>query len=180
MGIISLISGVLMGCMSSKNPQNKSIIEGKTSIHQFDFTDIYGKSRSFSEFKGKKILIVNTASKCGFSPQLEDLEKLHNQYQDKLAIIAFPSNNFGNQEPLNNSEIENFCKKNYGVSFTIAAKSNVKGKEISAVMEWLISSSNKGNILWNFEKFLLNEDGKLIKRFRSYINPLNKKITASI
>lgn len=180
MGILSIIASTISGCLSSKNPQNAALLKDKTSIHQFEFEDLEGKIISMSAYKGKKILIVNTASKCGFRYQLDDLEKLYQQYHEKLVVIAFPSSDFGNQEPLSNAEIGSFCQRNYGVSFVIAAKSHVKGKEINPIMEWLINCDKKGNIWWNFEKFLLDENGHLIRRFRSAVKPLSNKITSKI
>ena len=151
------------------------------SIHQFDYVSINGNTVSLSAYKGKKILIVNTASQCGYTPQYEDLEKLYKQYQDKLVIIGFPANNYGGQEPGTNSDINNFCKKNYGVTFPMAAKVSVKGNDMAPIFKWLTSQTNPdftGDINWNFEKFLLDENGKLIRRFRSNVNPLDTKITS--
>jgi glutathione peroxidase len=151
-----------------------------SSIHTFDFKTIDGKTMSFSDFKGKKILIVNTASKCGYTSQYEDLEALYKQYNSKLVIVGFPANNFGGQEPGSNSDINNFCKKNYGVTFIMASKVSVKGSDMDPIFQWLTSQSNPdftGDIRWNFEKFLLDENGKLIHRFRSGTNPTDKKLT---
>ncbi len=153
------------------------------TIHSFEFKTIDGKSMSFSAFKGKKILIVNTASKCGYTPQYEDLEALHKQYSSKLVIIGFPANNFGGQEPGTNSDINNFCKKNYGVTFIMASKVSVKGSDMDPLFKWLTSQENPdftGDIRWNFEKFLLDENGKLIHRFRSGTNPLDKDLTEAL
>jgi glutathione peroxidase len=151
-----------------------------SSIHTFDFKTIDGKTMSFSDFKGKKILIVNTASKCGYTSQYEDLEALYKQYNSKLVIVGFPANNFGGQEPGSNSDINNFCKKNYGVTFIMASKVSVKGSDMDPIFQWLTSQANPdftGDIRWNFEKFLLDENGKLIHRYRSGTNPTDKKLT---
>ena len=180
MGLLSLITYFISGCASSKNPENEAILKDKKSIHQFEFMGINGDTINFSDFKGKKILIVNTASECGFTKQYDDLEKLHQKYQDKLVVIGFPANNFGGQEPGSNQEIVSFCRKNFGVSFILAAKSSVKGKDINPVMEWLIKESKGGNILWNFEKFMLDENGLFINRFRSITNPMSEKITSKV
>lgn len=153
---------------------------GQSSIHEFKFETIDGEERSFSEFKGKKLLLVNTASECGFTPQYEALQKLHDSYQDKLVIIGFPANNFGGQEPGQNNEIASFCKKNYGVTFLMAAKVSVKGDDIHPIFKWLCQQENQsftGDIKWNFEKFLLDENGHLKARFRSAVKPDSKKIT---
>jgi glutathione peroxidase len=151
-----------------------------SSIHKFEFKTIDGKTMSFSTFKGKKILIVNTASKCGYTSQYEDLEALYKQYNSKLVIVGFPANNFGGQEPGSNSDINNFCKKNYGVTFIMASKVSVKGSDIDPIFQWLTTQDNPdftGDIRWNFEKFLLDENGKLIHRYRSGTNPTEKKLT---
>jgi glutathione peroxidase len=154
-----------------------------SSIHTFEFKTIDGKTMSFSSFKGKKILIVNTASKCGYTPQYEDLEKLHKQYGAKLIIVGFPANNFGGQEPGTNSDINSFCKKNYGVTFIMASKVSVKGSDMDPLFKWLTSQENPdftGDIRWNFEKFLLDENGKLVHRYRSGTNPLDKDLINAI
>jgi glutathione peroxidase len=154
-----------------------------SSIHTFEFKTIDGKTMSFSSFKGKKILIVNTASKCGYTPQYEDLEKLHKQYGSKLIIVGFPANNFGGQEPGTNSDINSFCKKNYGVTFIMASKVSVKGNDMDPLFKWLTSQENPdftGEIRWNFEKFLLDENGKLVHRYRSGTNPLDKDLINAI
>lgn len=151
-----------------------------SSIHTFEFKTIDGKTMSFSDFKGKKILIVNTASKCGYTSQYEDLEALYKQYNSKLVIVGFPANNFGGQEPGSNSDINNFCKKNFGVTFIMASKVSVKGSDMDPLFQWLTTQDNSdftGDIRWNFEKFLLDENGKLIHRFRSGTNPTDKKLT---
>ena len=153
------------------------------SIHEFEFETIDGTKKSFADFKGKKILIVNTASECGFTPQYEELQELHEKMGDKLVIIGFPANNFGGQEPGTNDNIAAFCKKNYGVSFTMAAKVSVKGEDINEIFKWLCTQKNenfKGDINWNFEKFLLNENGELTNRFRSSTKPMAKELTARI
>jgi glutathione peroxidase len=132
-----------------------------------------------SDFKGKKILIVNTASKCGFTKQYKDLEELHKTYGNKLVIIGFPANNFGQQEPGSNAQIQEFCEQNYGVDFLMAEKVDVKGDQISPLFKYLTAQENpdfKGDIKWNFEKFLIDENGKLVHRFRSATNPLDPAI----
>jgi glutathione peroxidase len=151
------------------------------SIHAFKVEGLDGEIIDFSKFKGKKILVVNTASKCGFTPQYEELQKLYNTYSDKLVIVGFPANNFGQQEPGTNSEIKEFCKKNYGVTFPMAAKVSVKGDDIAPIYNWLTNKSKNGvmdaEIKWNFTKFLLDEKGKLIAKFDSKVNPLSDQIT---
>jgi glutathione peroxidase len=152
------------------------------SIYKFKVEGLEGNTIDFSEFKGKKILVVNTASKCGFTPQYESLEKLYSQYSDKLVVVGFPANNFGGQEPGTNEEIKEFCTKNYGVTFPMAAKVSVKGEDIAPIFKWLTDKSENGvmdsEIKWNFTKFLLDENGVLIAKFDSDVVPLSDKITA--
>lgn len=154
------------------------------TIHKFKVEGLEGNEIDFSSFKGKKILVVNTASKCGFTPQYSSLEKLYDEYKDKLVIVGFPANNFGQQEPGSNEEIAEFCIKNYGVSFPMAAKVSVKGEDIAPIFKWLTSKSENGvmdaEINWNFTKFLLDENGVLIKKFDSKIDPMNEEVVALI
>lgn len=149
------------------------------SIHDFSFTTIDGNEKSFSEFKGKKILIVNTASECGFTPQYKELQEVHEKYGSELVIIGFPANNFGAQEPGTNNEIVAFCEKNYGVTFLLSEKVSVDGDDIDPLFAWLCAQKNdnfEGEIKWNFEKFVMDENGKLITRFRSMVKPDSNKI----
>ena len=136
-------------------------------------------------YKGKKLLIVNTASKCGFTPQYADLEKLYDKYKDKLVIVGFPANDFGGQEPGTNSEISEFCKKNYGVTFPLAAKSDVVGENTSPLFKYLTEEAVKLGtpapvIKWNFTKFLIDENGKLIGVYNSKITPMSDEITSHL
>lgn len=152
------------------------------SIFKFKVESLDGGQINFKSFKGKKILVVNTASKCGFTPQYEQLQKLYSTYSDKLVIVGFPANNFGAQEPGSNLEIKSFCTKNYGVTFPMAAKVSVKGDDIAPIFKWLTSKDLNGvmdaDIKWNFTKFLLDENGVLIKKFDSKVNPMSDEITA--
>lgn len=150
-------------------------------IYDFKVPSLDGKTINFKKFKGKKILIVNTASACGYTPQYADLEKLHQQYKDKLVIVGFPANNFGQQEPGSNEEIKDFCKKNYGVSFPMAAKVSVKGEDMHPLFKWLTTKSLNGKmdaeIKWNFTKFLIDENGNLLAKFDSKVKPMSEEIT---
>ena len=150
------------------------------SIHNFTVKSIDGKTLNLASFKGKKILIVNTASKCGYTPQYEALEKVYEQYKDKLVIIGFPCNQFGGQEPGTNEEIVAFCKKNYGVSFPLADKIDVKGDNMAPIYQWLTTKSKNGildaSISWNFNKFLIDENGKMIAYFPSNVKPDSETI----
>ena len=154
------------------------------SIHSFTVKSIDGKDIKMSSFKGKKILIVNTASKCGYTPQYESLEKVYEQYKDKLVIIGFPCNQFGGQEPGSNEEIVEFCKKNYGVTFPLADKVDVKGTNTAAIYQWLTQKSKNGvldaSISWNFNKFLLDENGKMIAYYPSNVKPDSDAILSNL
>src|SRR5215216_3291127 len=136
------------------------------TIYDFKVPGLDGTDIDLSQYKGKKIMIVNTASKCGNTPQYADLEKLYEKYKDKLVIVGFPANNFGAQEPGTNAEIGEFCKKNYGVTFPMAEKVSVKGDDIHPLFKYLVDEAAKKGftdpIKWNFTKFLLDENGKLI------------------
>jgi len=150
------------------------------SVYEFKLKSIEGKNFSLAQYKGKKVLIVNTASKCGFTPQYADLQKLAQQYKDKLVVVGFPANNFGQQDPGSNSEINSFCKDRYGVTFPLSEKVSVKGDDIDPLFKYLTEAPNPdftGEIKWNFEKFLIDENGNLIHRFRSAVTPMSPEIT---
>jgi len=149
----------------------------------FDFKakTIDEKEYDFSSLKGKKILVVNTASECGYTPQYADLEKLFKQFgAEKFMIIGFPANNFGSQEPGTNKEIAEFCKKNYDVSFLMFEKISVKGNDIYPIYQWLTQKSENGvadvEVKWNFQKFLIDENGKLVKSIPHKENPMSEEI----
>lgn len=154
------------------------------SIHQFKVESLSGDEIDFSDFKGKNILIVNTASKCGYTPQYEGLEALYSSNRDNLVIVGFPANNFGAQEPGSNDEISAFCEKNYGVSFPMAAKVSVKGQDIAPIFAWLTSKSQNGvmdvDVKWNFTKFILDENGQLIASFESNVKPQSDAILEAL
>ena len=157
---------------------SSSIIE---SIHQFVVTDIEGNKFDFSTLKGKKIMVVNTASRCGLTPQYEKLEELYTKYKSKnFVIVGFPSNNFLMQEPGSNEDIAKFCKKNYGVSFPMMSKISVNGKKIHPVYKFLTKKSLNGlkdnKVEWNFQKYLLDEKGHLVR----VISPSTSPNEASI
>jgi glutathione peroxidase len=154
------------------------------SIYDFKVEALNGDSIDFASFKGKKILIVNTASRCGYTYQYEGLEELYKTYKDKLVVVGFPANNFFSQEPGSNTTIEEFCKKNYGVTFPMAAKISVKGKNIAPIYEWLCNKEENGvmdaKISWNFNKFLLDENGKIIAHFKSGVKPMSEDIVSKL
>ena len=158
------------------------LVAGVTSVYDFKVPGLDGKTIDLSRFKGKKLLIVNTASKCGYTPQYADLEKLYEQYKDKLTIIGFPANNFHQQEPGTNAEISEFCKKNYGVTFPMAEKVDVIGENTHPLFKYLTEEAKKLGVAdpvigWNFTKFLIDENGKLIAVFPSKVKPMDEQIT---
>lgn len=156
------------------------LFSGPPSIFTYKVQNIDGKNLDLKQYKGKKILIVNTASKCGYTKQYAELQKLADAYKEKLVVIGFPANNFGGQEPGDNLNIKEFCQKNFGVTFPLAEKSSVKGDDISPLFKHLTSAENPdftGEIKWNFEKFLIDENGNLIHRFRSAVTPMSPEIT---
>ena len=160
---------------------NSSVPMTKQSIHQFKVTDLSGNTFDFATLKGKKILVVNTASKCGLTPQYKDLETLYTTYKDKgLVIVGFPANNFFSQEPGTNEEIAQFCQLNYGVTFPMMAKVSVKGKDMCEVYQFLTKQAKNGvedsDVEWNFQKYLLNENGELEKVISPRTKPLDDEI----
>ncbi len=173
----------LQSCTNQKSEISKAKTKelmGKT-IYDFTVESLDGKEINFADFKGKKILIVNTASECGFTPQYADLEKVYEEYKDKLVVVGFPANNFGGQEPGTNTEIGAFCQKNYGVTFPMAAKVSVKGDDMAPIFKYLTEQELNGvkntTILWNFTKFLIDENGKLIDSYVSTTKPTSEAIT---
>jgi glutathione peroxidase len=158
-----------------------SISMNAQSFYDLKSKTIDGKDFSFSELKGKKVLIVNTASKCGYTPQYEDLEKLYKAYKDKnFVIIGFPANNFGHQEPGSNADIKEFCSKNYGVSFQMMEKISVKGDDMDPIYHWLTEQSKNGkmdsSVKWNFQKYMIDEKGNLVDVAYSNEKPDSEKI----
>jgi glutathione peroxidase len=154
------------------------------SIYEIKVNSLEGTPVDLKEYQNKVLLIVNTASKCGFTPQYKDLEALYNKYRGEgLVVLGFPSNDFGSQEPGSNNEIKEFCQLKYGVTFPIFEKGPVSGEGKQEIFKVLTTSSGSGidgEIAWNFEKFLVGKDGKLVKRFSSSTNPLSSKITAAV
>jgi glutathione peroxidase len=158
-------------------------VTSASSVYDFKLKNIDGQAFSLAKYKGKKLLIVNTASKCGYTPQYSELQKLADLYKDKVVVIGFPANNFASQEPGANSEIKTFCQKNYGVTFPLSSKVSVKGDDIAPIFKYLTEAPNPdftGEIKWNFEKFLIDENGKLIHRYRSQTTPLDPAITSAL
>jgi glutathione peroxidase len=157
----------------------------QSTIHQFTVKDINGDDFNLSQLAGKKVLVVNTASKCGLTPQYEDLEKLYQTYKDNnFVIIGFPANDFMNQEPGTDEEIKQFCQRNYGVSFPMMSKISVKGRDMSPVYQWLTSKEKNGKmdskVKWNFQKYLINEQGQMIDVMNPKVNPMDPEIVGWI
>ena len=152
----------------------------KKSIYDYQIKSIDGKTINFSKYKGKKLLIVNTASKCGYTPQYKALEELHKKYGKKLVVIGFPSDNFGGQEFQSNSEIKEFCQKNYGVTFPLTTRVDVKGENTTPIFKYLCNKTENGvldaQVGWNFNKFLIDENRKLLAHFDSKIKPDSPEI----
>ncbi len=154
-------------------------------IYDFKVDAVDGSKIDFAKYKGKKILIVNTASLCGNTPQYEGLEKLYKKYQNSLVIVGFPANNFGSQEPGSNKEIQEFCTKKYAVTFPMAAKISVKGADIHPIYKWLLDESKAkhlepAEVTWNFQKYLLDEHGNLIAVFSPKTQPESPEVIAAI
>ncbi|WP_333878278.1 glutathione peroxidase [Flavobacterium sp.] len=182
---------LLWSCQN--NAQNKTVAATTTSntamnttvsaetVYQFKVQDLYGKTFDFASLKGKKVLIVNTASECGLTPQYKDLEALYQKYKDKnFVIIGFPANNFGGQEPGTNEQIAKFCQMNYGVSFPMMGKSSVKGNDMNEVYQFLTQKKRNGlqdsDVEWNFQKYLINEQGHLVKVLSPRVLPTDNEI----
>ena len=151
------------------------------SIYSISINSLTGEPIDLSEFKGKKILIVNTASECGFTGQYEGLQELYDTYKDKLVVIGVPCNQFGGQEPGTASDIQTFCKQNYGVTFIMTEKVDVKGDNQHPLYAWLTQKEMNGvsssTVKWNFQKYLIDENGHLVDYYYSITKPLSSKIT---
>ena len=188
---VLILFAALASCMNANktknvNPMNTPEIESsRKSMHELCANTLEGKKVCMSEFKGKKILVVNTASKCGLTPQYQDLQALYEKYKDQnFEIIGFPANDFMSQEPLKNDEIGEFCQKNYGVTFTMMEKISVKGSDIHPVYQFLTQKAKNGiddyEMEWNFQKFLINEKGQIDKVISPRTSPLDSEITSWI
>ena len=172
-----LITGLLLLMMGAAS--------GQSSFYDFTVKDINGEDYPLSQLKGQKVLVVNTASKCGLTPQYEGLQALYDQYGgDNFVIIGFPANNFAKQEPGTDEEIATFCQKNYGVTFPMMSKISVKGDDQHPLYRWLTSKSENGvedsNISWNFQKYLIDEEGQLVGHFAPTVKPDSEKLLSWI
>jgi glutathione peroxidase len=150
-----------------------------SSVHDFTLNTIDGKPAPLSAYKGKVLLLVNVASKCGYTPQYTGLQSLYEKYKDKgLVIVGVPANNFGGQEPGTNDEIKTFCTRNYNVSFPMMSKVSVKGDDMTPLYSYLTQTG--GDVKWNFTKFLVGKDGRVIERFESKVTPDSPELTAAV
>lgn len=193
MKTIIILSAIILSCTaqtsySTENKATEKVMinpnDTTNSIHQFTVKSLDGGMIDFSAFKGKKILLVNTASECGYTPQYKELQALYEKYKDKLVVVGFPANNFGGQEPGSDSEIKSFCQLNYGVTFPMAAKISVSGDDMAPIYKWLTHKEQNGvldaEIKWNFNKFLLDEYGHMIEYFPSKVTPMSEAITGKL
>ncbi len=151
-----------------------------SSIHEFTLNSIDGKPEPLADYKGKVVMIVNVASKCGYTPQYAGLEALYRKYKDRgFVLIGVPANNFGGQEPGTNQEIKTFCKRTYDVTFPMMSKVSVKGDDETPLYQYLTSTGG-GEVKWNFTKFLTDKDGKVVVRFESAVKPDSPEVAAAI
>ena len=186
--LVLTVVSILFSCITDidhvSRPEGNSTTTGDSSFYSFKVKSLEGEEIDFSKYKGKKVLIVNTASKCGFTPQYEELQKLYLQHGDKVAVLGFPCNQFGGQEPGTSAQIGEFCKKNYGVSFQMFEKVDVKGANQHPLYKWLTTKSLNGwndkAPGWNFCKYLINEKGELVDFYGSTVSPTGKKILSGI
>ena len=184
--LLIIAAGIFISFISIKSFVYKSKLTGNETKNFYDLTvkSIDNETINFKKFKGKKVLIVNVASKCGYTPQYKDLQILQDKFKDNLVIIGFPCNQFLSQEPGNASEIKEFCNKNYGVSFQITEKIDVFGDNQHLVYKWLthkdLNNVEDSKVSWNFNKFLIDENGKYIKYFGSKTKPLDDELVSLI
>lgn len=158
--------------------------ERTETVYQYELNSIDGENISLSDFEGEVLLIVNTASECGYTPQYEGLQELYETYSDNgFEVLGFPANNFGGQEPGTDEEIAQFCQVNYGVSFPMFSKVSVKGEDQHPMFAYLTSVENPdftGDISWNFEKFLIDRNGNVVRRFKSNVEPMSEELVSAV
>ena len=178
--LITLTALILLGLIFTAMTTNSSSSNTVNSIYDYSINSLSGDTINLADFKGKKILFVNVASKCGFTSQYDGLQELYKTYKDKLVVIGLPCNQFGGQEPGTAKEIESFCRANYGVDFPLSSKIEVKGASQHPIYKWLTSKSQNGvmdsTVRWNFQKYLVDENGQLIDYFYSTTKPMSSKI----
>lgn len=187
--LVTLLSGCKKEGEQNKEARNEAAANQqemkKENIYQFKVSDLYGSEFDFSTLKGKKVLVVNTASECGLTPQYADLQKLYDKYKDQdFVIVGFPANNFGGQEPGSDAEIATFCKENYGVTFPMMSKISVKGSDKHQVYQFLTQKAKNGlqdsEVSWNFQKYLIDENGELAMVVEPKTLPTDEKIVSWI
>lgn len=173
---------MLAACSQQQAEQQQAGVQNTNKMsdfYSFQLKALDGEEIDFSRYKGKKVLLVNVASECGYTPQYADLQQLHETYGDKVAVLGFPANNFGNQESGSNQQIADFCQKNYGVDFQMFSKISVKGKDQHPLYEWLREQSGQ-EPSWNFCKYLLDENGEVLGFYPSGVNPMDEEIVGNI
>ena len=180
---VTLISAAVLFLVEAKD--SKETKKGSKSMYDFTLKDVGGRDVKLEQFRGQVVMLVNVASKCGYTPQYDGLQKIYEQYKDRgFTILGFPANNFGAQEPGSNEEIQEFCRINYGVTFPIFSKISVKGDDIHPLYKYLTEKETNpefgGEIKWNFNKFLIGKDGKIIARFDSKDKPEDAQVTGAI
>ena len=182
--IVSAVVIVMVSIIIAKGSEEQVALDPVTSFYDLEANSIFGDTTKMELYKGKKILVVNVASKCGLTPQYAQLEKLYQEHSDKLIILGFPSNDFLRQEPGSNKQIATFCSTKYAVTFPLFEKTKVKGSKKHSVYDWLTDPKqngwNKKGPSWNFTKYLIDENGKLIKRFSPKTSPISSEITTLI
>lgn len=182
--VLSVIAIAIYAFRSTKKHPVVLFSENETSFYELSYVSLEGKSIQMSDYKGKYVLCVNVASKCGYTYQYEELQQLQDQYKENLVVIGFPCNQFLGQEPGTAEEIREFCTKNYGVQFPLSEKLDVKGTEQHPVYQWLTSKQLNGvsddEVKWNFHKYLISPDGKWLQAFSSKVKPLSTDITSLI
>ena len=191
MGVLLLL--VVMACRQPQEQKENKIMENTAaqtresqprSVYDFEFKTLMGEDIALNEFKGRKMLLVNVASECGYTPQYKELQALYDQYGDKVVVLGFPANDFGGQEPGSNEEIATFCERNYGVKFPVFQKISVTGPDTHPLYQFLSSKAQNGvtdeKPTWNFCKYLIDEKGKVLKFFPSKVTPLSSEIISAI
>lgn len=184
-GIAALLLVIILAAISWTNRRYDKKVYVATkpdALYKFKLKTIDGQEITLEKFKGKKLLLVNVASECGYTPQYKGLQELYDKYKDKLMVIGFPANNFGGQEPGTAAEIKGFCQKNYGVTFQMMDKISVKGDDMHPLYKWLSNKEENGVTgdapKWNFCKYLIDEKGNIIKYFSSKVDPMSEEITS--
>lgn len=180
--VLMFVALVLSQSRADNSEKKKANTSSQSSVHEFSVETIDGQTKNLADYKGKILLIVNTASRCGFTPQYKAMEELYKKYKDRgFEILAFPANNFMGQEPGANEEIKQFCELNYHITFPLFSKISVKGKDIHPLYRFLTEASgHDGPIAWNFNKFLVDGDGKVVARYGSRMEPHSLELVGAL